>query len=189
MYRRFEICLAGSGGQGVITAAVMIGEAASIFCDGLYAVQTQSYGPEARGGSAKAEVVIADSEIDYPKPVNPDLMICLTGAAADKYGKEVREGGRLILDSFSVQQIPDVEATVYQLPIIETARDKIGREIVTNMVALGMVARVLELEKMMEPEALRKAMLDRVPKGTEELNAKAFETGYQLFKETPAHFE
>ena len=188
MSKRFEICLAGSGGQGVITAAVMIGEAASICCDGLFAVQTQSYGPEARGGSAKAEVVISDVEIDYPKPVHPDLMICLTGAAADKYAKEVKEGGRLILDSFTVQQIPEIEAIVYHLPIIETAREKIGREIVTNMVALGMVARVLELEKIMEPESLRKAMMNRVPKGTEELNSKAFEEGYQMFKDTPAHF-
>ena len=122
MSKRFEICLAGSGGQGVITAAIMVGEAASIFCDGLYAVQTQSYGPAARGGSAKAEVVISD-------------------------------------------------------------------EIVTNMVALGMVARVLELEGMMKPEAVRKAMLDRVPKGTEELNSKAFDEGYSMFKDAPAHMQ
>ena len=103
MSKRFEICLAGSGGQGVITAAVMAGEAASIFCDNLYAVQTQSYGPAARGGSAKAEVVISDEPIDYPKPVAPDLMICLTGDAAAKYARDVKAGGRLVLDSFSVQ--------------------------------------------------------------------------------------
>ena len=182
MSRRIEICLAGSGGQGVITAAVMIGEAASMFCDGLYAVQTQSYGPEARGGSAKAEVVISDEPIDYPKPVSPDLMICLTSAACEKFSHTVNHNGRLILDSFAIQELPSVDANIYQLPIIETARDKIGREIVTNMVALGMIARVLELEGFMKPEAVRKAMLDRVPKGTEELNAKAFDEGYILFK-------
>ena len=78
---------------------------------------------------------------------------------------------------------------MYQLPLIETARDKIGREIVTNMVALGMIARVLELENFMKPEAVRKAMLDRVPKGTEELNAKAFDEGYALFKSSQSmHF-
>ena len=182
MSKRFEICLAGSGGQGVITAAIMVGEAASIFCDGLYAVQTQSYGPAARGGSAKAEVVISDEPIDYPKPINPDLMICLIGG-------EVKHGGRLILDSFAVEEVPVVDANIYQLPIIQTARDKIGREIVTNMVALGMVARVLELEGMMKPEAVRKAMLDRVPKGTEELNSKAFDEGYSMFKDAPAHMQ
>lgn len=189
MPKRFEICLAGSGGQGVITAAVMIGEAASIFCDNLYAVQTQSYGPAARGGSAKAEVVISDEPIDYPKPVKADLMICLTGAAAEKYAPEVKNGGRLIIDSFAVEELPDVDANIYQLPLIQTAREKIGREIVTNMVALGMVARVLEIEGMMDREAVRKAMLDRVPKGTEELNAKAFEEGYRIFQESQSlHF-
>ena len=186
MSKRFEICLAGSGGQGVITAAVMIGEAASMFCDNLYAVQTQSYGPEARGGSAKAEVVISDEPIDYPKPVNPDLVICLTSAAAEKYAKTVKHGGRLILDSFAVEELPDVDANIYQLPLIQTAREKIGREIVTNMVALGMVARVLEVENIMKP----KAMLDRVPKGTEDLNAKAFEAGYKMFKDSQSmHFK
>ena len=189
MSKRFEICLAGSGGQGVITAAIMAGEAASIFCDGLYAVQTQSYGPAARGGSAKAEVVISDEPIDYPKPINPDLMICLTGGAADKYAGDVKHGGRLILDTFAVEEVPVVDAKIYQLPIIQTARDKIGREIVTNMVALGMIARVLELEGMMKPEAVRKAMLDRVPKGTEELNSKAFDEGYSMFKDAPAHMQ
>jgi len=99
----------------------------------------------------------------------------------------VKAGGRLVLDSFSVQEVPNVDANVYQLPLIETARNKVGNEIVTNMVALGMVARVLELEGVMQPEAMRKAMLDRVPKGTEELNKKAFEEGYNMFKDAPAH--
>lgn len=187
MSKRFEICLAGSGGQGVITAAVMAGEAASIFCDNLYAVQTQSYGPAARGGSAKAEVVISDAPIDYPKPVSPDLVICLTADAAAKYGPDVKAGGRLILDSFAVQDIPNVDANIYQLPLIQTAREKVGNEIVTNMVALGMVARVLELEGVMKPDAMRKAMLDRVPKGTEELNKKAFEEGFTMFTDAPDH--
>lgn len=187
MSKRFEICLAGSGGQGVITAAVMAGEAASIFCDNLYAVQTQSYGPAARGGSAKAEVVISDAPIDYPKPVSPDLVICLTADAVAKYGPDVKAGGRLILDSFAVQDIPNVDANIYQLPLIQTAREKVGNEIVTNMVALGMVARVLELEGVMKPDAMRKAMLDRVPKGTEELNKKAFEEGFTMFTDAPDH--
>ncbi|ERL23509.1 2-oxoacid:acceptor oxidoreductase family protein [Jonquetella sp. BV3C21] len=187
MSKRFEICLAGSGGQGVITAAVMIGEAAAEFTDGLYAVQTQSYGPAARGGSAKAEVVLSTEPVDYPKPMSPDLTICLSGQAAEKYGHFVKPSGRLILDDFMVQEIPDVEANIYSLPVVTTARDVIGREIVTNMVALGMVARVLELEQVMTPDAIRKAMLDRVPKGTEELNAKAFDEGYKIFKASQSH--
>ena len=89
-----------------------------------------------------------------------------------------------------MENLPDVDANIYQLPLIQTAREKIGREIVTNMVALGMVARVLELENIMKPDAVRKAMLDRVPKGTEELNAKAFEEGYKMFQESQSmHFK
>ena len=125
--------------------------------------------------------------VPLPAAVQPSLMICLTGDAAAKYAHDVKAGGRLVLDSFSVQEVPNVDANVYQLPLIETARNKVGNEIVTNMVALGMVARVLELEGVMQPEAMRKAMLDRVPKGTEELNKKAFEEGYNMFKDAPAH--
>lgn len=190
MSKRYEICLAGSGGQGVITAAIMIGEAASIFCNDMYAVQTQSYGPAARGGSAKAEVVISDEPIDYPKPVSPDLMVCLTEAACEKYCSAIKHGGRLLLDSFAIQELPSVDANMYQLPIIETARNKIGREIVTNMVALGAIARVLELDNVISKDAVRKAMLDRVPKGTEDLNSQAFDAGYELFKDSQSmHFE
>lgn len=182
MSKRYEICLAGSGGQGVITAAVMAGEAASLFAKDLYAVQTQSYGPAARGGSAKAEVVISDAPIDYPKPVAPDLLIALTTDAAKKYAADVKKGGVLILDSFGVEgDFSHIDAKVYSLPLIETARDKIGKEIVTNMIALGMVAAILEKGELVSVDAMRAAMLDRVPKGTEELNAKAFEEGYRMF--------
>lgn len=187
MAKRFEICLAGSGGQGVITAAVMIGAAAAEHCDDLYAVQTQAYGPAARGGSAKAEVVLSDGPIDYPKPVLPDLTICLSSQAAEKYATFVKSGGRLIIDSFNVPEFPPVETNIYQLPVVVTAREEIGREIVANMVALGCVARVLELEGIMTKEALKAGMLDRVPKGTEDLNERAFEAGYKMFKESQSH--
>ena len=182
MSKRYEICLAGSGGQGVITAAVMAGEAASIFAKDLYAVQSQSYGPAARGGAAKAEVVISDAPIDYPKPVASDLVIALTTEAAQKYAHEVKKGGKVILDSFGVQgDFSHIDAKVYNLPLIETARNKVGKEIVTNMIALGMVAAILEQAELVTVDEMRKAMMNRVPKGTEELNAAAFEEGYKMF--------
>ncbi|HPT65061.1 MAG: 2-oxoacid:acceptor oxidoreductase family protein [Acetomicrobium sp.] len=181
--QRYEIRIAGSGGQGVILAAVIVGEALALYEEGLNVVQTQAYGPEARGGASKAEVVVSRSRIDYPKVTSPNLQVILTQKACDKYVHDALPGSVVIVDDFFVTEPPKVDAKVYSLPIVKTAREEVGREIVTNMVALGAVARVLESWELAKPESIRKAILDRVPKGTEELNLKAFELGYGLMKE------
>jgi 2-oxoglutarate ferredoxin oxidoreductase subunit gamma len=183
MSERYEIRVAGSGGQGVILAAVIIGQAAALMEENLNSVQTQAYGPEARGGASKSEVIIARGEIDYPKATTPNLQIILTQKASDEYAGDTAKGGTIILDDLFVQNAPDVDAEIYRLPIVKTARDVIGREIVTNMVALGTVARVLEVEGHMKPESIRDTILANVPKGTEELNSRAFDEGYKLMKE------
>jgi 2-oxoglutarate ferredoxin oxidoreductase subunit gamma len=183
MSDRYEIRVAGSGGQGVILAAVIIGQAAALMEEGLNAVQTQAYGPEARGGASKSEVVIARGEIDYPKAANPDLQVILTQKACDEYAHDAKEGGTIILDDFFVREDPKVNATIYRLPIVKTARETIGKEIVTNMVALGTAARVLEMRGLMKPESIKNTILRNVPKGTEELNSRAFDEGYKLMKE------
>jgi 2-oxoglutarate ferredoxin oxidoreductase subunit gamma len=183
MSERYEIRVAGSGGQGVILAAVIIGQAAALMEEGLNSVQTQAYGPEARGGASKSEVIIARGEIDYPKATTPNLQVILTQKASDEYAWDTAKGGTVILDDLFVQNDPDVEASIYRLPIVKTARDVIGREIVTNMVALGTVARVLEVDGHMRPESIRDTILASVPKGTEELNSRAFDEGYKLMKE------
>lgn len=180
---RYEIRLAGSGGQGVILAAVIIGQAAALKEEGLNSVQTQSYGPEARGGASKSEVVIARGAIDYPKAAMPNLQVILTQKASDEYAGDSAKGGIVIVDDFFVQENPKVDAEIYRLPIVTTAREVIGREIVTNMVALGTAARVLELQGLMKPDSIRQTILENVPKGTEELNSKAFDEGYKLMKE------
>ncbi|MGI6784996.1 MAG: 2-oxoacid:acceptor oxidoreductase family protein [Aminivibrio sp.] len=182
MAGRYEIRFAGSGGQGIILAAVITGEAASLNEDGLHVVQSQSYGPEARGGKSKSEVVISTEPIDYPKAIKPNLQVILTQQAAEEYAPETMPGGRIIYDDFFVTSLPEVDANVYHLPIVRTAREKLGRDLVTNMVALGAVARVLELEKVAKPESIKKAILAKVPENTKDLNSKAFEEGYQLFK-------
>ena len=179
---RYEIRFAGSGGQGVILAALIAGEADALFEEGLYVVQSQSYGPEARGGKSKAEVVISTEPVDYPKAVSPNLQVILNQQACEEFSQETLPGGRIIFDDFFVTSFPQVDAYIYHLPIVRTAREKIGRELVTNMVALGTVARVLELEKIVSPDSVRKAICARVPKGTEELNTRAFDEGYLLFK-------
>jgi 2-oxoglutarate ferredoxin oxidoreductase subunit gamma len=182
MSDRYEIRFAGSGGQGVILAAVVIGEAAAIF-EGLNAVQSQAYGPEARGGKSKSEVVISRGEIDYPKATSPDLQIILNQTSCDEFLPETAQGGIVIVDDTYVSTVPESEAEVFMLPIVKTAREKIGRELVTNMVALGVTARVLEILDLMKPDSVKKAILARVPKGTEEMNEKAFHEGYELMKE------
>ncbi len=182
MAGRYEVRFAGSGGQGVILAAVITGRAAAIYEDGLYVVQSQAYGPEARGGKSKAEVVLSTKPIDYPKAIKPNLQVILTQQAAEEYAVETLPGGRIIYDDFFVTSFPQVDANIYYLPIVRTAREKIGREIVTNMVAVGAVARVLELEKMAKPDSLKKAVLASVPEATKKLNSQAFDEGYLLFK-------
>ncbi|MDR1508957.1 MAG: 2-oxoacid:acceptor oxidoreductase family protein [Synergistaceae bacterium] len=183
MSGRYEIRIAGSGGQGVILAAVIIGQAAALKEEGMNAVQTQAYGPEARGGASKSEVVIARGEIDYPKAASPNLQVILTQKACDEYAHDTAARGTVILDDFFVSEDPDVDAEIYRLPIVKTAREVIGREIVTNMVALGTVARALELENLVKPDSIRNTILENVPRGTEELNSKAFDEGYKMMKE------
>ncbi len=186
MSDRFEIRVAGSGGQGVILAAVILGEAAALNTEGLNAVQSQAYGPEARGGASKSEVVYDRSDIDYPKAAHPNLQIILTQKACDSYIHDTAKGAIVILDDFFVTEPPKLDAEIYMLPIVRTAREKLGREIVVNMVALGTAAKALETKGLIEAAAVKKAILARVPKGTEELNEKAFEAGYAMMCEAMA---
>ena len=179
---RYDIRLSGSGGQGIILMGIILAEAIGIH-DGRYVAQTQSYGPEARGGSSKAEVVVSDSEIDYPKATNPDLQVILTQKACEEYVHDTKRGGTVILDDFYVFERPSVDAEIFMLPIVRTAKEKLGKEMVTNMVALGATARILELAEVVQPESVKKAILARVPKGTEKLNEQAFEEGYAMMKE------
>ncbi|SRR6056297_3842681 len=183
MKNRYEIRFAGSGGQGNILAAYVTAQAAAIYAEGLYVAQTQSYGAEARGGKSQAQVIISKDEIDYPKVIAPNLQIILTQQACEYVG-DTLPGGRVLCDDYYVQTLPRIDSNLYYLPIVRTAREKLGREIVTNMVALGCVARVFELDEVIDPAAVKKAILDTVPKGTEDLNSRAFEEGYKLFKES-----
>ena len=197
---RFEIRIAGSGGQGVILATELIGQAIALYEEGLYVVQSQAYGPEARGGKSKAEVVISRSPIDYPKVVAPNLQVILTQAAAEEFASDTVPGGRIVYDDFFVTDLPGlstgvggvegyhgrIDAHLYTLPIVRTARDKLGKEIVTNMVALGCVGRVLDLEKIASPDSIRKAIAGHFPvKKIADLNIEAFNEGYEIFRQSP----
>lgn len=174
MAGRYEIRFSGAGGQGLILAGVIMAEAASIY-DGKQAVQSQSYGPEARGGASKSEVIISDDSIDYPKVTKCDALLALTQEACDKYIDALKEGGVLLLDSDLVKKLPAGNYTVTSFPIINTAKNEIGREIVANIVALG---AMVALTGVVSKDAAEKAVLSRVPEAFLELNRKAFQAGY-----------
>ena len=175
MSKRYEIRFSGAGGQGLILAGVIMAEAASIY-DGLQAVQSQSYGPEARGGSSKSEVIISDGPIDYPKATIVDALLALTQEACDKYSHDLKEGGVLLIDSDLVTRQPEGNFNVVAFPITNTAKNEVGREIVTNIVALG---AMVALTGVVTREAAEKAVLARVPEAFLELNKKAFNIGYE----------
>jgi len=135
------------------------------------------YGPESRGGASKAEVIISDEEIDYPKAMSVDLLLALTQAAADKYGREVRPSGIVILDSSKVVTPPRGSFAAHSLPIIETAKEAVGKTMVANIVSLG---AIVGLSKVVSRQSIERAILARVPKGTEDLNRRALEAGFAL---------
>ncbi|MEW5807499.1 MAG: 2-oxoacid:acceptor oxidoreductase family protein [Acidobacteriota bacterium] len=173
---RYEIRLSGSGGQGLILAGVILGEAAGIH-DGKNVVQTQSYGPEARGGASRSDVIISDYEIYYPKTMKLDLLLALTKEAYDKYRGDLKDNGLLIVDSWDFKEAP--ENAVF-LPMVREARETLKKPMVGNIIALGVIA---ELSGIVSKEALTKTVLERVPKGTEEINCQALELGYSLARQ------
>ncbi|MEE8448437.1 MAG: 2-oxoacid:acceptor oxidoreductase family protein [Thermodesulfobacteriota bacterium] len=178
MSKRFEARLSGEGGQGLILAGIILAEAAAMY-DGKNAVQTQSYGPEARGGFSKSEVIISDEEIDYPKATKLDFLLALTQEACDNYSKDLKPDAILLADSTAVKRSPSGNFKFYSLPVLETASNEIGKAVVANIVALG---ATVGLTGIVSEQAIEKAVLSRVPRGTEELNRHALHVGLSMGK-------
>lgn len=174
---RYEIRLSGSGGQGLIFAGIILAEAAGIH-DGKYVCQTQSYGPEARGGASKSEVVISDEEIDYPKAVKPDLLLAMNQSSCDAYFFDLKPSGLLIVDSTNVRQLPTTRAIA--IPFTQLCREKLGKEVGANIIALGALAT---LSGIVSLKSLEAAVLNRVPAGSGEYNKKALSIGIEAGKE------
>jgi 2-oxoglutarate ferredoxin oxidoreductase subunit gamma len=171
---RYQIRLSGSGGQGMIFAGTVLAEAIGVE-DGKNVCQTQSYGPEARGGASRSDLVVSSGEIYYPKPLKLDLLLALTQEACDTYFSALKEEGVLIVDSGLVDQLPDHK--VHGFPFTQIARDEIGTPMVANIIALGAITA---LTKIVSKTGLLEAIKRRAPKGTEERNIKAAEIGFQL---------
>ena len=170
--KRTEIRLAGEGGQGMILAGIILAEAAAIY-DGKQAVQTQSYGPEARGGASRSEVVISEGEIDHPEVLSADVVVALSQEAYKKFARTIRPGGLLIVDEDQVETSADFQGI--KIPVARIARETIGKTITANTVALGVLVGLTEL---VSRAAIEKAITARAPRGTEEMNRKALQAGF-----------
>jgi 2-oxoglutarate ferredoxin oxidoreductase subunit gamma len=173
---RYEIRLSGSGGQGLILMGIILAEAMGIY-DGKQVAQTQSYGPEARGGSSKSEVIISDEEIDYPKIMSLDLLLAMNQKACDEFYPDLKPEGLLIVDSTFVIQLPTPKA--FQIPFTRIAREKFKKEVVANIIALGALSQLTPIVSL---KAVASAVLARVPKGTEKLNRDALKAGMAAAK-------
>lgn len=173
---RCRMVFSGSGGQGVITAAIILAEAAVLY-EGLEAVQTQAYGAAARGGATRSDVIIADSTINFPKVLQPNVLVCLTQEAYNKFYDIIRPGGTLIMDTRFVKPQLKVDALQRQLPMYETVMERIGKAIVFNICMLGAVVGLTELVR---PESIIKVLETRIPSGFLDMNRQALELGLEL---------
>lgn len=168
--------LAGFGGQGLVLGGLILSEAAVL--EGKQVAFTQSYGPEARGGASRSETIISDSTIYYPEIEVADVLLAMTQEALDKYASEVEPEGMIIVDSDLVKNVnEDHRRRVYALPLTAMARQELGKEVVANIIALGAIAA---LTGVVSRDALEKSVLNRVPVGTEEINLRALDIGYNL---------
>jgi len=173
MENRHEIRLCGYGGQGIILAGYIIGQAASIF-DGKNTTFTQDYGPEARGGACRADVVISDERVLYPYISAPSVLIAMSQEAYDKYCPKNREETLVIIDEDLVKPMEARGKMLLTVPARRIA-EELGNVTVANAVMLGFVTAATDIVSV---EAMRKSILNSVPKGTVELNTEAFERGY-----------
>ena len=170
---RLEIRFSGSGGQGMILGTVILAEAIG-YDYSKNVVQTQSYGPEARGGASKSDVVVSTNEIYYPKAMELDVLLAMTQESMDKYYPDVRKDGLIVVDSDLVTNIPT--DNYYGLPFTKLAREEAGHVMVANVVALSAIAA---LTGIVSKDDIIKAVLNRAPKGTEEKNKAAVEIGFR----------
>jgi len=175
MKDKIEIRIAGSGGQGVILASIILAEAA--LNASLFAAQSQSYGPEARGGICKADVLISRTEIDYPKVDIADFLLVLTKSSLDKYSPEVHQDGIIMADETLKTADEGKDSGIMYVPIIKTAIDVVGNALTTNIVALGVINALFDIVCL---EHLDAAVLKYVPKSTKDLNLRALREGCRL---------
>jgi 2-oxoglutarate ferredoxin oxidoreductase subunit gamma len=173
--RLTEIRIAGFGGQGVILSAAIIGKASCIFQNN-YATMTQSFGPEARGGSSSAQVILSDEPVSYPYITQPDILVVMSQEAFSRFSPELKNGGILIVEQDLVR-VGKLKSGIrlYSVPATRLA-EELGKKMVLNVVMVGFFGAVTGL---LDPANLRKAVADSVPPAFQELNLKAFDKGFE----------
>jgi 2-oxoglutarate ferredoxin oxidoreductase subunit gamma len=174
--KRCRLVFSGSGGQGVITAAIILAEAAVLY-ENRIAVQSQTYGPAARGGSTRSDVIVSESAINYPKVIQPNVLICLTQEAYNNFYPIIRPGGLLITDSRYVKIQRKVDAQQRELPMYQAVIEKIGKPIVFNICMLG---AVISLTDLVKSESKMKVLKNRIPGSFLEINRNALDLGMTL---------
>ena len=172
-----EIRLCGFGGQGIVLAGYIIGQAATVY-EGINAVFTQDYGPEARGGACRADVIISEEPVRYPYIDVPSIMVAMSQAAYDKYIGGVREDTLVIIDEDLVRPTGTVSNRLLMIPASRIA-EELGRVAVANVVMMGFLTAATDV---LSKDAMRKSILASVPSGTEDLNTNAFERGFDYAK-------
>lgn len=173
---RQEIMFAGAGGQGIITASIILAEAAALH-EGYHVLQSQAYGPEARGGSSSSHVIISDQEIGYPKVAKAHCMVCLTQESLDRFAAKVRPGGILITDRFFARRLKQSDALIYNLQTYRTVQEQIGLPIVFNVAVLGVL---VGLTGVVKAESVHRVLERRVPARFLEQNMQAIDIGLEL---------
>lgn len=173
---RLRLVFSGSGGQGVITAAIILAEAAVLY-ENLMATQSQTYGPEARGGATRSDVIISDTDIYFPKVTQPNVLVCLTQEAYMKFYDIVRPGGIVITDPRYVTLLSAVDSRQIEIPLHTAVTEKIGNMIVYNVCMLG---ALLAITGVVNVESVIKVIEKRVPPSSLSMNRKALELGLSL---------
>ncbi len=182
---RCRLVFCGSGGQGIITAAIILAEAAAIH-DGLEAVQSQSYGAAARGGVTRSDVIVSDSEINFPKVVQPNILVCLTQESFNRFYSILRPGGLMLTDSDLVAPGMRVEARHCQLPMNRTVQKELGNSVALNLCMLGALIR---LHPIVIKESLATVMKQRFSERYLPMNEKALELGWSLAADSAPSFD
>ena len=177
MHKQIEVRISGLGGQGVVLAGEILGRAAVY--DGKHAVQTQSYGAEARGSAAKSEVIISDEKIGFPKVRKCDILVAMSQSALNKHLEDLRENGILLVDGDRVKELPKVEVRVYRVPATKIAEIELKSRIYANVVMLGALTKIMG---MLSEAAIEKAIASSVSEETKQRNLEGFLKGFRFTK-------
>ncbi len=173
---RSRLVFSGSGGQGVITAAILLAKAAVLF-EGKNATQSQSYGAAARGGATRSDVLISESDIYFPKVVQPNILVSLTQESYNTFSGIIRPGGLLLVDARFVSIEKKVDAKHISLPMYETVMEKIGKPIVFNICMLG---ALLGATRLVQAQSILKVLEISIPRDFMDMNKKALELGMEM---------